>query len=144
MARLVAAEVERLLGQIGLPAEFADRLPTALSGGQKQRVCLARALAAKPDLIICDEVTSALDPLVAEEMLRLLRALQDELKSRYLFITHDLGVVRRLADRTMSCSSARWWKLDRRQRFFEPPFKALYGPPRRPPSPNCGRTGSTN
>lgn len=95
------SEVNRLLDLIGLPRDFAERLPKALSGGQKQRVCIARALAARPNLIICDEVTSALDPLVAEEILKLLRSLQDELGVSYLFITHDLGVVRRLADRTM-------------------------------------------
>lgn len=101
------AEVARLLDLIGLPAEMADRLPTALSGGQKQRVCIARALAAKPDLIICDEVTSALDPLVAEDILRLLRRLQDDLGMTYLFITHDLSVVRRLADRTVVMQKGR-------------------------------------
>ncbi|ALN74669.1 ABC transporter ATP-binding protein [Aureimonas sp. AU20] len=125
--KALAAEVERLLGQIGLPVEFADRLPSALSGGQKQRVCLARALAAKPDLIICDEVTSALDPLVAEEMLRLLRALQDELKVAYLFITHDLGVVRRLADRTMVMQLGKVVETGPTAAIFEPPFEPYTG-----------------
>ncbi|WP_134681842.1 ABC transporter ATP-binding protein [Paracoccus ravus] len=100
-------EVARLLEQIGLPADFAARLPSALSGGQKQRVCIARALAAEPDLMICDEVTSALDPLVAEDILRLLRKLQDDLGMTYLFITHDLSVVQRLADRVMVMSKGR-------------------------------------
>lgn len=105
--KALADEVARLLEQIGLPADFAARLPSALSGGQKQRVCIARALAAEPELMICDEVTSALDPLVAEEILRLLRKLQDELGMTYLFITHDLSVVQRLADRVMVMQKGR-------------------------------------
>ena len=95
------AEVAALLDMVGLPRDFADRLPGQLSGGQKQRVCIARALAAKPDLVICDEVTSALDPLVAEEILKLLQELQDRLGVSYLFITHDLGTVRRIASRVI-------------------------------------------
>ncbi len=116
-------EVKRLLELIGLPADFANRLPGALSGGQKQRVCIARALAAKPDLIICDEVTSALDPLVAEEILRLLRKLQDELHVSYLFITHDLGVVRRLADRTMVMQKGKVVETGTTKAIFEPPYE---------------------
>jgi peptide/nickel transport system ATP-binding protein len=90
--------VDELLTQVGLPPEFARRYPGQLSGGQKQRVCVARALAAEPDLILCDEVTSALDPLVAEELLELLLRLQRETGVAYLVITHDLGVVKRTAD----------------------------------------------
>ncbi|MBB6486934.1 ABC transporter ATP-binding protein [Rhizobium lusitanum] len=118
------AEIARLLELIGLPTDFAGRLPGALSGGQKQRVCIARALAAKPDLIICDEVTSALDPLVAEEILKLLRELQDELSVSYLFITHDLGVVRRLADRTMVMQKGRVVETGTTKAIFEPPYEA--------------------
>jgi peptide/nickel transport system ATP-binding protein len=91
--------VDELLQSIELPAEFAHRLPGELSGGQKQRVCIARALAAEPDLIICDEVTSALDPLIAEGILDLLARLQREQGYAYIFITHDLGTVRRIADK---------------------------------------------
>ncbi|RQP20769.1 MAG: ABC transporter ATP-binding protein, partial [Brucella intermedia] len=116
-------EVRRLLELIGLPSDFASRLPGALSGGQKQRVCIARALAAKPDLIICDEVTSALDPLVAEEILKLLRKLQDELHVSYLFITHDLGVVRRLADRTMVMQKGKVVETGTTKAIFEPPYE---------------------
>jgi peptide/nickel transport system ATP-binding protein len=84
-----------------LPDDALMRWPGELSGGQKQRVCIARALAAEPDLLICDEITSALDPLVAEEILRLLERLQENTGLAYLYITHDFGTVRRLANRVV-------------------------------------------
>ncbi len=90
--------VQELLDEIEMSKGFADRYPAELSGGQKQRVCIARALAAKPKLIICDEVTSALDPLVAEGILKLLLNLQKIEGVAYLFITHDLATVRAIAD----------------------------------------------
>ena len=92
------ARVAQLLLQIELPLDYIDRYPGQLSGGEKQRVCIARALAAEPNLIICDEVTSALDQLVAEGILELLQNLQNELGVSYLFITHDLATVRAIAD----------------------------------------------
>ncbi len=91
--------VKELMQMIELdPKEFGARCPGELSGGQKQRICIARALAADPELIICDEVTSALDQLVAEEILKLLQRLQDELQVSYMFITHDLATVKAISD----------------------------------------------
>ena len=97
----VRERVKELLRMNDLPISFANRLSVELSGGQKQRVCIARALAARPDVIICDEVTSSLDQLVAEEILQLLEKLQRETNVAYLFITHDLTLVRRLAHRVV-------------------------------------------
>ncbi len=90
--------VRELLGLVELPAEFADRYPRQLSGGEKQRVNLARALAAEPKLIICDEITSALDTIVAKAILVLLKNLQAKLGISYLFISHDLSIIANMAD----------------------------------------------
>ena len=90
--------VIELLKMIELDEGFIDRLPEELSGGQKQRVCIARALAAEPELIICDEVTSALDQIVQEGILKLLLRLQAELDVTYVFITHDIATVKAISD----------------------------------------------
>ena len=90
-------EVEKLLARVELPIEFLRRFPTELSGGQRQRINLARALAAKPKLIICDEITSALDTIVAQQILDLLGSLQDELGLSYLFITHNIATVAQIS-----------------------------------------------
>lgn len=121
-ASQVKARVAELLRLVGLPEEFAKRRPGQLSGGQKQRVCIARALAAEPELIICDEPTSALDPLVAEEVLKLLRGLQDDLGLAYMFITHDLGTVRRIAHRTAVMLKGEVIALGPTAQIFSPPF----------------------
>jgi peptide/nickel transport system ATP-binding protein len=118
----IRERVVELLRLVGLPEDFAARRPGQLSGGQKQRVCIARALAAEPDVIICDEPTSALDPLVAEEVLKLLRRLQDELGLAYMFITHDLGTVRRIAHRTAVMLKGEIIAQGPTADIFSPPF----------------------
>jgi peptide/nickel transport system ATP-binding protein len=90
--------IEELIELVQLPAEVIDRKPSALSGGQKQRINLARALAAEPDIIICDEVTSALDTVVGAAILELLNDLKDRLGFAYLFISHDMNSVHTLCD----------------------------------------------
>jgi peptide/nickel transport system ATP-binding protein len=118
----VRKRVLELLRQIDLPENFINRYPPELSGGQKQRVSIARALAAEPDLIICDEVTSALDQLVGEEILRLLKSLQDKLGLAYLFITHDLGTVKRIANKVAVMRKGELVASGETETVFAPPY----------------------
>jgi len=117
--------VEQLLEQIEMePGEYIDRLPSELSGGQKQRIGIARALAAEPKFIICDEVTSALDQLVAEGILKLLTRLQDEMKLSYMLITHDLSTVRAIADEVVVMKDGLIVEAGPKDEMFTPPHHA--------------------
>lgn len=114
--------VAELLDAIEMGEGFADRYPAELSGGQKQRVCIARALAAKPQLIICDEVTSALDPLVADGILKLLLDLQKRENVAYLFITHDLATVKAIADSIAVMHQGKLVRYGTSSEVLSPPF----------------------
>jgi peptide/nickel transport system ATP-binding protein len=114
--------IQELLDAIEMGEGFLDRYPAELSGGQKQRVCIARALAAKPKMIICDEVTSALDPLVADGILKLLLNLQKTENVAYLFITHDLATVRAIADSIAVMYQGRVVRYGQKSDVLVPPF----------------------
>ena len=114
--------IKELLDEIEMGDGFADRYPAELSGGQKQRVCIARALAAKPKLIICDEVTSALDPLVADGILKLLLDLQRIEQVAYLFITHDLATVKAIADSIAVMHRGKVVRYGGKSDVLTPPF----------------------
>ncbi|MDA9208099.1 ABC transporter ATP-binding protein [Octadecabacter sp.] len=117
--------VNELLDQIELePSQYYNRLPSELSGGQKQRIGIARALAAEPKFIICDEVTSALDQLVAEGILRLLADLQDKLGLSYMFITHDLATVKSIADEVVVMKDGIVVEQGPKTEMFSPPHHA--------------------
>ncbi|WP_029058522.1 ABC transporter ATP-binding protein [Stappia stellulata] len=110
-----------LLEEVGLPAELRSRSPAALSGGQRQRVAIARALACESDLVVLDEPTSALDVLVQARILKLLSELKQKRKLTYLFITHDLAVVRNIADRVAVFEKGRMVELDEVETIFTRP-----------------------
>jgi peptide/nickel transport system ATP-binding protein len=114
--------VIELLEKTGLSPKYHDRYPPELSGGEKQRVCIARALAAEPDLILCDEVTSALDQLVAEGILKLLQDIQDETGVSYLFITHDLATVKAVADEIVVMLNGRIVEQGLKKAVLDPPY----------------------
>ncbi|MFT5729157.1 MAG: peptide/nickel transport system ATP-binding protein [Desulforhopalus sp.] len=114
--------VDELLDMIELdPSTYYSRYPAELSGGQKQRIGIARALAAEPNFIICDEVTSALDQLVSEGILRLLDRLQKELNLAYMFITHDLATVKAIADDVVVMKDGRVIEMGPKKEVFSPP-----------------------
>lgn len=120
--KALTERIRQLLDLIELePDDYIDRLPSELSGGQKQRIGIARALAAEPKFIICDEVTSALDQLVAEGILKLLDKLQTEFDLAYMFITHDLATVKAIADEVVVMKEGLVVEQGPKSEMFQPP-----------------------
>ncbi|MGD9912539.1 MAG: ABC transporter ATP-binding protein [Rhizobiaceae bacterium] len=116
-----AARTAKLLEEVGLPGEFRTRSPSSLSGGQRQRVAIARALACESELVVLDEPTSALDVLVQARVLKLLDELRRQRGLTYVFITHDLSVVRNIADRVAVFEKGRLVEIDRTETIFDNP-----------------------
>ncbi len=114
--------VEQLLDDVHLDVRYANRFPTQLSGGERQRVAIARSLAAQPKLVLCDEIVSALDVSVQASILDLLEDLQEERGIAYLFIAHDLAVVRWLAHRVGVLYLGRMLEIGNTEEVFSPPF----------------------
>ena len=115
------ARVDEIMAMVGLPEHLLHAYPNQLSGGQRQRVAIARALAMKPDILVCDEPTSALDVSVQAQIINLLRELQQELGLTYVLVSHDLGVVRHMADRVAVMYLGRMVEIGRTAQIFRAP-----------------------
>ena len=115
------ARAQRLFERVGLDPEALDRLPHQFSGGQRQRICIARALASEPRLVVCDEAVSSLDVSVQAQVLNLLKDLQEELGLTYLFISHDLSVVKFMSDRILVMNRGRIEEIGPASRIFQHP-----------------------
>ncbi|WP_457467131.1 ABC transporter ATP-binding protein [Thermostichus sp. MS-CIW-37] len=115
------ARAQRLFERVGLDPEALDRLPHQFSGGQRQRICIARALASEPRLIVCDEAVSSLDVSVQAQVLNLLKDLQEELGLTYLFISHDLSVVKFMSDRMMVMNRGRIEEIGPASQIYRQP-----------------------
>jgi peptide/nickel transport system ATP-binding protein len=113
--------IEALLNRVRLRVDYVGRLPSQLSGGEKQRVAVARAFAAEPDLVLCDEVTSALDVSVQAAVLELLTELQAERATTYIYVSHDLSVVRAVADRVAVLYQGRLCELGPSENVYSLP-----------------------
>lgn len=144
------SRIEELLLEVHLDGSYADRLPTELSGGERQRVAIARALAAEPKAILCDEVVSALDVSVQASVLELLEELQEERGITYLFIAHDLAVVRWLAHRVGVLYLGYMLEIGKSEEVFSPPYQpytemllaSVPEPDPEHPFPAMGKTAS--
>ena len=118
----IRSEVEKILEVVGLAREFADRYPHEFSGGQRQRIGIARALAVQPDFIVADEPISALDVSIQAQIINLMRKLQQQLKLTYLFIAHDLAVVRHISDRMAVMYLGKVMELTDSNTIYEDPL----------------------
>ena len=115
------ARMRALLERVRLGAHYLDRLPSQLSGGEKQRIAIARAFAAEPELVLCDEVTSALDVSVQAAVLNLLDQLRNDEGTTYVFVSHDLAVVRALSDRVAVLYQGRLCEIGRSEHVYSLP-----------------------
>ena len=120
----VTARVRQTMQRVGLDAAWINRYPHEFSGGQRQRICIARALALNPKFIICDESVSALDVSVQAQVLNLLKELQEEFKLTYIFISHDLSVVKFMSDRIMVMNRGRLEEMGPADRIYCEPQQA--------------------